>query len=339
MTSTRTSRFAQRLAIGLGCAALLGGVALGGYNLASADVSSGERPVFIPINPCRLLDTRPSTNVGPQNGPIGATTLSFVAHGSNGECTRASASAIPTDAVGLSMNVTAIRPSERTFLTFWGGGGNPGTANLNPEPGQSPTPNSVNTPLSGTGTFNLRNNAGSVHVTIDVNGYYADHNHDDRYLTEAKANDRYLTETQASITYLTETQAGDTYVTVNELGNTNFLASGRVQDPAAPTGNGSAQKFSAPAGVTATFTDKSEEGLYTVTLNGLDQRLEGVVQVTAVAEESPPTGTSAARACAISAIRPSASSFSVDIGCFGEDDDNPGIIVAEDSSFEFLITG
>lgn len=39
----------------------------------------------------------------------------------------------------------------------------------------------MNTPLSPSGTFNAYNDAGEVDIIADVNGYYAHHDHDDRY--------------------------------------------------------------------------------------------------------------------------------------------------------------
>ncbi len=168
-------------AVGAAVAITLGAVGLGGLNIASADVSEGDRPVFISINPCRLLDTRPGdATVGPKSSPLGpGETYTVTAHGDNGECV--GASTIPTDALSLSLNVTAVGATAPTFLTFWGAGANPGTSNLNPRPGAAPTPNSVNTPLSASGTFNIYNDAGSVGAIVDVNGYYAHHDHDDRY--------------------------------------------------------------------------------------------------------------------------------------------------------------
>lgn len=169
-------------AVGAAVAITLGAAGIGSLNIANADVSSGDRPVFIPINPCRLVDTRPGDlTVGPRAAPLTAEeTVTVTAHGTNGECT--GASTIPTDALSLSLNVTAVGPTSNTFLTFWGDGPNPGTSNLNPRAGGAPTPNSVNTPLSPAGTFNIFNNRGNVNVIVDVNGYYANHNHDDRYV-------------------------------------------------------------------------------------------------------------------------------------------------------------
>lgn len=159
---------------------------VGATRMASAEIESGSRPVFIPLGPCRLTDTRPAPDtVGPRSEPLQAgDTITIQAVGENGSC--AGADAIPADAVGLSLNVTALRATGRTFLTFWPGGVRPTASSLNPAPGQPPVPNAVITPLSDSGSFNVFNNAGSVHVVIDVNGYFVDHHHDDRYDTSAE---------------------------------------------------------------------------------------------------------------------------------------------------------
>jgi hypothetical protein len=312
--SATTPRFIQRLSIGVVAIAFVGAVGLGSYNLASADIEEGARPVFVPINPCRLLDTRPSTPIG------SASTVTIAARGSNGECT--GASAIPEDAVALALNVTATGASASTFLTFWGDGANPGTSNLNPRPGAAPTPNSVNTPLSTAGNFNIYNDAGTVNVIVDVNGYYASHNHDDRYLTETRTN----AELDAIKTRLNDLEVG-----------APALAGGVVADTddTAP----SITFFNGPKGATASVTTPGT-GAYTVTIVGLDEAADRTVQVTAFGDPTPGTGTPAV-ACSISMPISSPTSFVFNVGCFGEGDDatEDGQVVAEDASFQFLIVG
>jgi hypothetical protein len=57
-------------AIGAAVAVVLGaGI---GLPSASAAVTSGNRAVFVPMEPCRLFDTRPATNVGVRSTPITA---------------------------------------------------------------------------------------------------------------------------------------------------------------------------------------------------------------------------------------------------------------------------
>lgn len=167
-------------------ATLVGGVLIGAstQHFASADVSSGNRPIVIPIEPCRLADTRPGTNqVGPRSVRLGAgDTHTVNAQQASTPCS----GKIPADALALSLNVTALNASALSFLTIWAGGERPLAASLNPAPGQPPVPNAVVVDLSVDQTFDVYNDAGTVDVVIDVNGFYADHNHDDRYPTDAE---------------------------------------------------------------------------------------------------------------------------------------------------------
>lgn len=164
-------------AIGAAVAVTLG--AGGAISIVDATVSSGERTVFEAVTPCRLFDTRPAFQIGPRSSPLGPNdTYTATAHGN---CT------IPTDAVGLVMNVTAVDATLPTFLTIWATGATrPNASSLNPAPGQPPTPNAVTTDLSAGGKFDVYNKQGSVHVFADVTGYYADHNHNDQYYTKAQ---------------------------------------------------------------------------------------------------------------------------------------------------------
>ncbi len=179
-TSLLRTRWA---AIGAAVAVTLGA---GGLAVVDATVTTGERTVFVAITPCRLVDTRPTSTVGPKSSPVGpGETHTVTAHGTTGDCT------IPTDAVALSLNVTAIGASAPTFLAIWPAGATrPDASSLNPGPGQPPTPNAVTTDLSADGRFSIFNLQGSVDVLVDVNGYYADHNHDDRYYTKSEVDTR-----------------------------------------------------------------------------------------------------------------------------------------------------
>lgn len=133
---------------------------------ANADPGDADA-TFVPITPCRLFDTRPAPDRVGLYGAFGVDdTKTIQARGTNGKCT------IPTDAVGLSLNVTALGATTLTYLTIWPGGSRPIASSLNPSPGEPPTPNAVATNLSATGAFNVYNLAGSVEVLVDVNGYY-----------------------------------------------------------------------------------------------------------------------------------------------------------------------
>ncbi len=175
-------------------AALAIAVGAGGLGISHATTSSGPRSIFIPIAPCRLVDTRPGADtVGPRSSPLGPSeTYTVSGQGTVGNC------ALPAGTSGLSMNVTAVDPSAPTFLTvFPAGAAQPLTSNLNPTPGQPPTPNSVTVGLSPSGEFSIFNRFGSVHVIIDVVGVYDDHNHHDLYYTKAEVDALLATATRA----------------------------------------------------------------------------------------------------------------------------------------------
>ena len=134
--------------------------------------------MLVSIEPCRLVDTRVDSQVGPRNMPIGtAEEYDVAAHGANGNCN------IPADASGLSLNVTALGATAPTNVRIYAADAAlPTTSNLNPVPGGAPSPNSVTTDLDAAGAFTVFNEYGNVDVIVDVNGYYEDHNHDDRYM-------------------------------------------------------------------------------------------------------------------------------------------------------------
>ncbi len=177
-TNSTRARWA---AIGAALAVALGA---GGIGVARA-TSPGNATTFVPITPCRIIDTRPEPafNVGTRSTPLGGgDTLTVSAHGDNGNCT-----GIPSAATALSLNVTAVDATMDTYLTIWPTGEpQPDASSLNPTPGQTPAPNAVTTALSASGRFDVYNLQGEVHVIADVNGYYVDHHHDDRYYTKTQ---------------------------------------------------------------------------------------------------------------------------------------------------------
>lgn len=170
-------------------------IGVSGQHFASADVSSGDRPVLVPIEPCRLVDTRPGdATVGPRASRLGAAeTYTVDAQQTDVPCV----GNIPTDARSLALNVTSIGATEQTFLTIWAGGTRPKASSLNPAPGEPPTPNAVTVELSADQDFKVYNDVGTVNIIVDVTGYYANHDHDDRYHTRAQAQAEFLTASQA----------------------------------------------------------------------------------------------------------------------------------------------
>jgi len=166
-------------AIGAAVAVCLGA---GGIGITQATTSSGEMPVYLPIEPCRLADTRPDFLVGPRATPLGADeAYTLSGWGTVGECT------LPNGSTALSLNVTAVDATQPTFLTLYPADATrPNASHLNPAPGQPPTPNAVNVDLDTSGEFKIFNKVGTVHVIIDVVGYYEDHVHNDLYYTKAQ---------------------------------------------------------------------------------------------------------------------------------------------------------
>ncbi len=252
----------------------------------SADVSSGDRPVLIQITACRLADTRPAPdNVGPRLGKLGpGETVTFDVQAASTEC----AGKIPTDAIGLSMNVTALNATSKSFFTIWPSGPLPLASSLNPAPGEPPTPNGVATPIDG-GKFNVYNNRGNTDILIDVNGYYVNHNHDDLYLTETEIDDKIAASGSTAGTFSVGAAAFDAWE--SGFGWQKDLASGTSTGGAWITNNvhggsvipGLAAPVQLPDGATITevtgyFTDASISSL---TLQLRCEKLDGGVDIVA----------------------------------------------------------
>jgi hypothetical protein len=158
-------------AVGAAVAVSLGA---GGIGITHATTSSGEMPVFLPIEPCRLADLRPAPDqVGPRSAPLGPDeTYTLSGWGAVGDCN------LPNNTTALSLNVTALGATQPTYLTIYPGGGTPPLASsLNPTPGQPPIPNAVNVDLDGSGEFSIFNKFGNVNVVVDVVGVFDDHVH------------------------------------------------------------------------------------------------------------------------------------------------------------------
>lgn len=178
-------------AVGAAVAIALGA---GGIGMTHATTSSGDRPIFTAIEPCRLVDLRPEFQVGSRPSPLGAgETFTIAGWGDVGDCE------LPSGTSALSLNVTAVGATQPTFLQFFPAGTDRPTrgSNLNPVPGAAPTPNAVNVALSDTGDFSVYNLQGSVDLIVDVVGLYDHHDHDDRYYTKPKTDSNIAAATAA----------------------------------------------------------------------------------------------------------------------------------------------
>jgi PKD repeat protein len=117
---------------------------------------------FVPVVPSRILDTRSTSPLGP-----GGTKALMVA-GSGG--VPVVASAIPP--TGAVLNVTATAPTTASDLVIWPDGTTmPNASDLNFVSGQT-VPNLVVVKLSPTGAIDIFNPFGTVHVVVDVVGWY-----------------------------------------------------------------------------------------------------------------------------------------------------------------------
>lgn len=133
-----------------------------------------EDSTFVPTAGCRVADTRPApATVGVRSAPLGAADIFEVTiRGENGNCT--GALAIPADAVGVALNVTAVNASATSNIRIYPANlvDVPLLSNLNVAAGSAPTPNKVDVKLSPDGKIRVFNSSGSVNIIIDIVGYY-----------------------------------------------------------------------------------------------------------------------------------------------------------------------
>jgi hypothetical protein len=117
---------------------------------------------FTPLTPERIADTRKGLGAPAAIGPGGTATIT------------APASVAGPDTWALAMNVTAVTPTSRTFLTVWpsaNGVQRPTSSNLNPD-ARSIVPNAVYTSVGPTNAFNVYNSIGFTDVLCDVVGSF-----------------------------------------------------------------------------------------------------------------------------------------------------------------------
>ena len=114
---------------------------------------------YFPLSPCRAADTRSST-------PLGSTsTRNFQIRGVCG---------VPTTAKAVSLNITVTAATAASFLSVWPSGTTrPIVSMINFEPSDPALANGIIVGLStATQDLSVFNSSGSVHVIIDVTGYF-----------------------------------------------------------------------------------------------------------------------------------------------------------------------
>ncbi len=194
----KTTRFSPWRLAGAGLAA--GAIAIGSVSAWHVNAASENQSSFVPTAPCRLFDTRPG------NEPTTGKKTALGAGDSNVHTQQVTGAVgncqIPTDAVAISMNVTAVNGTARSNLRVYPANvPTPTASNLNWTAGQSPTPNKVDVQLSPDGKVALYNQNGTVDVVADVVGYYSPNDLDEVQLTLQEMQ-RQLAEQRAQITAL-----------------------------------------------------------------------------------------------------------------------------------------
>jgi hypothetical protein len=113
---------------------------------------------FNPLNPTRILDTRNGSPIGPNSS------INLAVGGSFG---------VPAQASSIVVNATVTQGTAQSFLTIYPvGTTRPLASNLNWVAGQT-IPNLVTVKLGTGGGISIYNAAGTVHVVLDLAGFYS----------------------------------------------------------------------------------------------------------------------------------------------------------------------
>ncbi|WP_315097930.1 peptidoglycan recognition protein [uncultured Cellulomonas sp.] len=123
-----------------------------------APVPLGSNLQFVPVTPQRIADTRP--------------TVTALGAGGRMDVKVTGVAGIPADAKAVALNLTAVHATSRTHLRAWPAGlAMPGASVLNTDPGRTVAAHVV-LGVGGEGKVSVYNDTGSVHVAVDVSGYY-----------------------------------------------------------------------------------------------------------------------------------------------------------------------
>lgn len=116
----------------------------------------------VPVTPYRVLDTRSAVGV-PGTDPVGP--------GATINVRIAGIGPVPTDAVGVVLNITGTQATDETYVTAWPAGLQmPEASTLNLTPGIN-APNAATALLGDGGQLSLFNFTGTTHLIADVTGY------------------------------------------------------------------------------------------------------------------------------------------------------------------------
>jgi hypothetical protein len=132
----------------------------------AADLRAQTGPLqYFSVSPCRVVDTR---NPNGLNGGPALAENSFRDFRIRGNC------GVPTTAKAVSINLAVTQATATSFLTVWPSGtSQPTASNINFNPSQFSLSNGAIIGLStNTNDLSVFNRWGTVHVIIDVNGYF-----------------------------------------------------------------------------------------------------------------------------------------------------------------------
>jgi len=123
-------------------------------------VYQGGATDFYTVAPCRVADTRTGSPI------LSGTIRSLPIAGLCG---------IPVGAKAVSVNITAVDPTSQGYMTLFAGGtGQPAATTISFQSGVTRSNNALIS-LAPNGTmdaFGLVSNGGTVHLIVDVNGYF-----------------------------------------------------------------------------------------------------------------------------------------------------------------------
>ncbi|HEX8001566.1 MAG TPA: hypothetical protein VF519_02610 [Mycobacteriales bacterium] len=146
--------------------------------LALATLSTGPRAVYTGVTPVRIFDTRAAGQ-----GPALTT-------GQTRNVQITGRAGVPADATAVVLSASARVPTVTGFLILWPAGtARPNVASVNYHASVTIT-NLVTAAIGSGGQISVYASKGPTDVQLDVVGYYAGHDHDDRYLTKDQAQAR-----------------------------------------------------------------------------------------------------------------------------------------------------
>jgi hypothetical protein len=194
-----------------------------------ASVSSGDRAVYVPITPVRVLDTRSDVGVA----TIQDATPALLTVTGSIATTTGQQNVVPVGASSVVINVTAINPTSDGFVSLRPGDatGAPAVSTLNVTVGGTfPNGATITLPTTGGSSGQIQiwyeayaATGGTTDLLIDVVGYYTNHNHDDRYYTETEV-DTALAD-KADFTSLLSPIVPSLPITLDSAGNVGLFTS------------------------------------------------------------------------------------------------------------------